>query len=437
VKPRPRTRARGLAAGLATLLTLLPWPGGPAAEVFELDDPPETRYRLAPFLTFGAELEIDFSFRRNRDLDDRRADDLSRLTPELSVAFSLDPAPWFQAYLDLTLAQDFVWMDGAGGTRSSDAMLEVKQAFLRIRRPEGGLSVQIGRQRFEDERQWLYDEELDAIRLRYARASFAAELSVSRDELVRKDVLGRNPREQVNNYVLFASYRPLDAIELEGYVIVRDDRKADRLRPVFVGLRSRGEPVEDLDYWLELAYVGGREGSTNIRGWAVEVGATYELQVGPRPSFTLGVAFGSGDGNPDDGVDRSFRQTGLQENEGDFGGATSFKYYGEALDPELSNLAIVTVGVGVRPREWFSLDLVHHIYLQHHASPTLRDARIAAEPTGRSRQLGTEVDFIVGLADVLDRIDVKAAVGYFSPGPAFAGPRDGAWVVAAEVQFRF
>jgi hypothetical protein len=91
----------------------------------------------------------------------------------------------------------------------------------------------------------------------------------------------------------------------------------------------------------------------------------------------------------------------------------------------------------VRPREWFSLDLVHHIYLQHHASPTLRDARIAAEPTGRSRQLGTEVDFIVGLADVLDRIDVKAAVGYFSPGPAFAGPRDGAWVVAAEVQFRF
>jgi alginate production protein len=353
------------------------------------------------------------------------------------VAFSFDPAPWFQAYLNLALAQDFVWMDGAGGARSSDVMLEVKEAFLRVRRPEGGLAAQIGRQRFEDEREWLYDEELDAIRLRYAQANFALELSASRNEFVRKDVLGRKPQEEINNYVLFASYRPLDWLELEGYVIVRDDRKADRLRPVFVGLRSRGEPVEDLDYWLELAYVGGREGSTNIRGWAVEVGATYELQVGPRPSFTLAVAFGSGDDNPDDGVDRSFRQTGLQENEGDFGGATSFKYYGEVLDPELSNLAIITVGVGIRPREWFSLDLVHHIYLQHHASRTLRDARIAAEPAGRSRQLGSEVDFIVGLVDVLDRIDVKAAVGYFSPGPAFAGPRDGAWVVAAEVQFRF
>ena len=95
-------------------------------------------------------------------------------------------------------------------------------------------------------------------------------------------MLGRNPREQVNNYVLFASYNPLDWLELEGYVIVRDDRRADRRRPVFVGLRSRGEPVEDLDYWLELAYVGGREGSKNIRGWAVEVGATYEFQVGPE-----------------------------------------------------------------------------------------------------------------------------------------------------------
>jgi alginate production protein len=329
-------------------------------------------------------------------------------------------------------------MDRRGEAGSSeDVMLEVKEAFLRFRRVEGGLALQIGRQRFEDERNWLYDEELDAIRLRYARGTFAVELSASREELVRKDLLGRDPRERIDNYVLFTSYSPVDRIVLEGYVIVRDDRTADRRRPVFVGTRSRGEPVEDLDYWLELAYVGGREGSRNIRAWGVEVGATYEVQVGPRPSFTLGVAFGSGDPDPDDGVDRSFRQTGLHENEGDFGGATGFQYYGEALDPELSNLAIVTVAAGVRPREWFSLDLVYHVYLQHHASPTLRDARIDAEPSGRSRQLGTEVDLVLGLADVFDRLDVKAAVGYFSPGPAFEGPRDGAWVVAVEVQFRF
>ena len=47
---------------------------------------------------------------------------------------------------------------------------------------------------------------------------------------------------------------------------------------------------------------------------------------------------------------------GLQENEADFGGAASFKDYGEVLDPELSNLAIFTVGLGLRPSEKFSLD---------------------------------------------------------------------------------
>jgi hypothetical protein len=71
------------------------------------------------------------------------------------------------------------------------------------------------------------------------------------------------------------------------------------------------------------------------------------------------------------------------------------------------------------------------------ASPTLRDAGITAEPSGRSRRLGSELDLIVGLVDLSQRVDIKAALGYFIPGPAFPGTRDGAWLVGAEVQFRF
>lgn len=326
-------------------------------------------------------------------------------------------------------------VDTAGS--SEDVALEVREAFLRFGGLPGGLSLQIGRQRFEDERNWLYDEELDAVRLRYGRGTLAVELSASRNGLVRKDVLGPKEKERINNYVLHATSRLPRSIELEGYAIVRDDRAADRRRPVFLGVRSRGEPVEDLDYWLEVAYVGGRDGPNRIRGWGVDLGATHELQVGPRPALTLGFAFGSGDRGPDDGRDGSFRQTGLQDNEADFGGATSFKYYGEVLDPELSNLAIFTVGIGVRPSQKFSLDLVYHYYLQHRASNALRDAAIDAEPSGRSRRLGSEVDFIVGLAEIFDRVDVKAVLGYFIPGAAFPRGTDGAWLAAAEVQFRF
>lgn len=433
-----------LAALLAILSALVPGRSGPPASaagrepgVFDPGDPPETRYRLAPFLTFGAEIELDYTFRRNLDLAARRNDDVSLLAPELSLAWSFDPTPAFQAFLNVALSRELVLAEGVDGAGASDDLvLEIKEAFGWLRHP-GGASLQVGRQRFEDERAWLYDEELDAIRLRYQREGLAVELSVSRDGLVRKDVLSAEPRERINNYVLLVGYRLLGEVELEGYAIVRDDRAADRRRPLFLGLRSRGEPVEDLDYWLELAFVTGRDGSNRIRGWGVDLGVTYEFQVAPKPAVTLGVAFGSGDRNPDNGHDGNFRQTGLQENAADFGGAATFKYYGEVLDPELSNLAISTVGIGIRPRDSFSLDLVYHHYLQHRPSEAIRGARINAEPSGRSRRLGHEVDLVVGLEGLWGRVDAKAVVGRFMPGSAFPGETGSAWLIGAELQFRF
>jgi len=439
---------RGVGAGLPALLTILlvsaPYPSGfhssaAAAGVFDPDAPPETRYRLAPFLTFGAEIEVAYAYRKNLGLDDRRDGDASLLTPELSLALSFDPDPRFQAFLNVAVARESVLKIEADQSKpSEDVAVEVKEAFIWLRSLPGGLSLQLGRQRFEDERQWLYDEELDAVRLRFEHAALAIELSASRDGLVRKDLASSARRDRINNYVLHASYRLPRETTVEAYAIVRDDRDADRRRPIFAGLRSRGEPIEDLDYWLELGYVGGRDGSKRIRGWGVDVGATYEFQVGPKPALTLGFAFGSGDRNPDDGTDESFRQTGLQDNEADFGGATDFKYYGEVLDPELSNLAILTAGVGIRPSDKFSMDLVYHYYLQHRAAPALRSAGIDAEPSGRSRRLGSGIDFVVGLQGIWDHLDARVGVGYFLPGAAFPGALGGgAWVVRAEVQFRF
>ncbi len=442
---RSRRLRPGLAALLAILSALAPGPGcapSSAAETpqrpVDLEAPPETRYRLAPFLTFGAEIELTYEFRRNLDLDRHRDDDASLLMPELSLALSFDPDPRFQAFLNVALSRDIVLREGVTGSRpSEDVVLEVKEAFLRVRSLPGALSVQLGRQRFEDEREWLYDEELDAVRIRYDRGPLAVEFSASRNGLVRKDVLRAAKRDRINNYVLHASYRLREDLTLEAYAIARDDRGADRQRPVFLGMRSRGEPIEDLDSWLELGYVGGRDGSNRIRGWGVDLGATYELQVPWKPALTVGLAFGSGDQDPDDGIDRSFRQTGLQDNEADFGGAASFKYYGEVLDPELSNLAVFTAGIGVRPSDKFSLDLVYHYYLQHRTSEAIRGTGIDAEPSGRSRRLGSGVDFVVGLQEIGNRVDGKLVLGYFLPGAALPERTGGAWVVRTEVQFRF
>ena len=430
-----------LPALLAVLLAAGPGPSGSpssaAAEVFDPDAPPETRYRLAPSLTFGADLEFTYDYRKNLGLDDRPDNDGALFTPELSLAFSFDPDPRFQAFLNLVVSREFVLKTEADQSQPSEDVLAIQEAFVWIRSIPGGFSLQLGRQRFEDERQWLYDEELDGVRLRYEHGALAVELSASRDGLVRKNVLSGDTPDRINNYMLLATYRPLADLTVEAYAIARDDRDADRRQPVFLGLRSWGEPIENLDYWFELGYAGGRDGSNRIRGWGVDLGATYEFQAGPKPALTLGFAFGTGDRNPADGTDGTFRQTGLQDNEWDFGGATDFKYYGEVLDPELSNLAILTAGVGIRPSDKFSLDLVYHYYLQDRAAPVLRNAGIDAEPSGRSRRLGSEIDFILGLQEIWDHLDARVSVGYFLPGAAFPESSGGAWVVRAEVQFRF
>ena len=439
-----RRVAAACRALLAILLVAAPYPSGfhssaAAADVFDPDKPPETRYQLAPFLTFGAEVEVAYEYRKNLGLGDRRDGDASVLASELSLAFSFDPDPRFQAFLNVAVARESVLKIEADHSKpSEDVEVNVAEAFIWLRSLPGGVSLQLGRQRFEDERQWLYDEELDAVRLRFEHAALAIEVSASRDGLVRKDLRSSAKRERINNYMLHASYRLPRETTLETYAILRDDRDADRRRPIFAGLRAGGEPIEDLDYWLDLGFVGGRDGSKRIRGWGVDLGATYEFQAGPKPALILGFAFGSGDRTADDGTDEGFRQTGLQDNEGDFGGATEFQYYGEVLDPELSNLAILTAGVGIRPSDKLSLDLVYHYYLQHRAAPALRNAGLDAEPSGRSRRLGSEVDLVVGLQELWDRIDARLAVGYFLPGAAFPeAVGGGAWVVRAEVQFRF
>jgi Alginate export len=180
---RHRVASR-LAASLAALVAF----AGPSSTrsaaaagssgVFDPDAPPETRYRIAPFLTFGADLELSYEYQKNLALDDRPDNDAALFTPELSLALSFDPDPRFQAFLSVAVSREFVWKIGADQSKpSEDVALTVQEAYFWIRSILGGLSLKFGRQRFEDERQWLYDEELDGVMVRYERASSSSRQS--------------------------------------------------------------------------------------------------------------------------------------------------------------------------------------------------------------------------------------------------------------------
>ena len=116
--------------------------------------------------------------------------------------------------------------------------------------------------------------------------------------------------------------------------------------------------------------------------------------------------------------DTGFRQTGLQDNKDSYRGVVSLRYYGELLDPELSNLHIVTAGLGFRFLSKSSIDLVYHLYRQPHAAPFLRDADVKRDPDGVHKAIGQEWDVIIGIEE-WRRFEIKFVGAIFRAGKAF------------------
>jgi alginate production protein len=410
-------------------------PGNPPSIGFDFDDPPDTHIRLTPHLTFGAEIEIESEMVINPDLDRRTADNRRVIEPELEIALSYDPTEFFQAFLDMELTYELE--DDQAGERTRLTTLEVSRLYVLFREILPGTSLQIGRQEFKDEREWLFDADLDGIRVFYRLSRFGLELSAAREELLGKDLLRHDESEPVNHYFLIGRYAIASEAEAMLYALFRDDRTPAQDQPLFLGFRSLGEIGEDIEYWADIAHVRGKEGERKIRGFGFDVGATREFDLPLKPYFTLGYAFGTGDDDPGDSIDKNFRQTGFQDNTTKFGGVVKILYYGEVLDPELSNLAVFTCGIGIRPAKTLSFDLIYHSYRQHRRSDEIRDSQLERDPTGESKDIGREIDLVIGYKTKKPNIGVEFAVGRFFPGSAFPDGSDGAWGFRFEMGYAF
>ena len=203
-----------------------------------------------------------------------------------------------------------------------------------------------------------------------------------------------------------------------------------------MGGRLYGAWLRDQWSWAELAVVRGEEG-VDREGQAFDIGTSWAPQDGALEglSLTLGYALGSGDDDLSDGDDRSFRQTGLHDNNGKFNGVTSFRYYGELFDPELSNLGILIVGLGLRPGPRSSIDLVYHHYQQQVAVDTLLNTELRRRPNGSDTDLGWGLDLVYGNRS-WGNWSLELIGSYFEPGDAF-DDADPAWGAKFQLRRRF
>ncbi|MFO1350633.1 MAG: alginate export family protein [Gammaproteobacteria bacterium] len=421
-------------------------------------------------LIFGGEYEGVLQAQHNfglADLDDDRLRLKNELSLDLLYPF-LENAAVFASIK--ALADPELYAED--GDRKSEESLEFDEAWLYIDGIlDGHGAIQVGRQNFAEKRTWWWDTELDALRLYYDHERWHFELAAA--EPLARDTTAEtaiDPKhEDIFRVLGRASWEWTGRQSLEAYGLYQhdhsltpgvgvqvskregeDDSDADLL---WFGLRALGSVKTGragrFDYWADGALVRGNEERLRfdadsaevrvkervhrrVRGWALDVGASWTVPLRFDPVITLGFAQGSGDGDPDDGVDHAFRQTGLQDNKGKFRGVNRFHYYGALLQPELANLRIATFAVGVPLLDDSSVEVVYHRYRQDEAVPFLRDARIRAEPNGVNADIGQEWDIVFGFEE-WKHLQLELVGALFEAGDAFgelAGKR------STEIQFQ-
>lgn len=319
------------------------------------------------------------------------------------------------------------WRDDARDGWIYDGDVRLGETFAYWIDPFGAnLDVQAGRIDFDERREWLYDQNLDGIKLFHYGRITVTELSVT------TTLDDGSPRdENALNTILYVS-NGSDRRHLAAYVIHRDFDLALAEKRTNYGLRAFGRWLPNSRVWLEVSRMNGKSGAIDAAAWGFDIGNTYEFDNGFN--FTLGYAFGEGD-DPKTARDENFRQTGLEDNNARFAGVTSFKYYGELVDPVLTNLKILTAGLGMRFQRRISVDLVGHQYRQHRLSRRWLDSGIRKRPNGIDRKLGWELDLVLGMRSH-PSWDVEVVAAWFVPGDAF-DDADNALMGKLQLRYRF
>ena len=143
-------------------------------------------------------------------------------------------------------------------------------------------------------------------------------------------------------------------------------------------------------------------------------------------SFVVGRARGEGDSNPDDSRDKSYRQNNLQ---GDS------EVFGELYQPEISNLVVQAFGIEWEAYQGVEIALFHYDYEQDEKSDEIFDVSIEVDPTGESRDLGSEIDLVVTI-EAYDGVELILVAAEFEAGKAY-GSNEGDTSSYFSVEFNY
>jgi len=414
------------ASELKTQFKLPPASGGPGSK------PSLLPKRLSYQYGYGSDSEINYL--KDIDLNRGVRDNSLIFVPEFSGYLIYRPVDWLETGIVLAAGGEVVLAEEKRVklpdgeviySQKRKPELRADEAYVMVRKVTDPFEVTVGRKAMGDDRRWLYDTTLDVATISL-KGKFQVDFSAGREFLVDLETTKFKP-DRIDTYILYMDYRGIEDMKLAGYSILRYDRNKIEGRPMLTGLRTLGWPTPHFRYWTDLAHLGGEdELSRDFEAYALDVGSVYFVQgLLGNPFVILDFAYATGNDPKNKKKNRGFRQTGLQSNEVRFGGIPEVRMYGEALDPELSNIRIITAGLAFRLGPDLSFDLIFHRYRLNEIVEEVAGAQLTGllniEKGKDSRDLGSAFDFGIGGRNLfgLRRLGIDIRAGMFFPGPAY------------------
>ena len=376
-------------------------------------------------MLLSADVRQDFVEQHEYDLTSTFRSDASNTQYDLRIKGMGEWTESIETEKEVRFRKKFIFVD-QNDRISDDLVAQITRLNVLYHRIGGlGVATRIGRQRIDDPREWLFDEYLDAMRVWvYHPERFTVEAA-----LIHSIRAVDSLYDTWTDVYASIDWQPARKNSISIYFLKRSDTDTLRNRePLYIGGRYYGKIGRNVVPWVDYAVMRGNDKGRDLDAWALDFGATFFLDDPQlKPHATIGYAIGSGDSRSGDQTDRRFRQTGYQDNSGRFGGLVAFKYYGEILNPELSNLKILSAGTGVRlgsqlgPAWESSVDLIYHRYRQTQPESEIKGADLVppAYPKGANTDLGWAITLVVGSPRILNRMRIALVLERFSPGRAF------------------
>jgi alginate production protein len=407
-------------------------------------------YELSDTLRLMGQIEGKIGSEKDYDLRSEADEDRTDYDANVRLRMTWSPSEKLAGLVEARYTHQYRRDDDAGVNDSEvNHSGSFGETWLQWRdvMDNAGFDVTVGRQDFDDPREWIFDQNLDALRLSWIRKDWRLDVAGAtvisgggeRDEESTNATVYLSNNDEDEHLAVWTVWRDIDSFNGDNGFVPDESSW-------HVGARALGEWVPQNNLWADFALLSADRPQFDLTGtstgvdesvtaFGYDVGTTWSPPFAAPLYFSLGYAYGQGEG-----ADGTFRQTGWEDNTHRFGGVTSFQYYGELLDPELSNLGIVTLGVGTRFGKRTSLDLVYHTYTQDEERAEFsplpsRSADLKRQPNGDDADLGWELDLVFGYRQYKNW-DLEIVGAHFEPGDGF-DEDDSAQLLKFQVRYRF